>query len=494
MTSHSKPPHRGKGSSVAKPTKPDPTQTGRSVVLIASVAALAGFLFGYDSAVINGATEAIRKDFQVGSGPLGFAVASALIGAAVGAFFGGRLSDRIGRIAVMKIAATLFAVSAIGSALAPGIVSLVIFRIVGGVGMGIASIIAPAYIAEIAPAHIRGRLGSLQQLAIVVGIFLSQLVNKILADTAGGSTEPSMFGLEAWRWMLLIELVPAVMYLVGTFLIPESPRYLVAAHRIPEARHALRRVVGTDTIELTIDRIRTSLHGERKPTWSDLKGPALGIKPIVWIGIALAVFQQFVGINVVFYYSNTLWQSVGFAESQSFLISLISSIVNVAVTLVAIALVDKIGRKPLLLIGSAGMTVSLVTVAAAFSAADVIDGVPHLGDFAGPIALVAVNLFVIFFGMSWGPVMWVMLGEMFPNRVRGAALAIAGFAQWIANFVVTQTFPMLADLSLVVAYGLYAAFAAISLFFVWRFVPETRGMELEDMPEGRVVTAGEALK
>lgn len=458
-------------------------ETTKAVVGIASVAALAGFLFGYDSAVINGATEAIRHQFEVGPAPLGFAVASALVGAAVGAFFGGSISDRIGRIAVMKIAALLFLISALGSGLAPEIYSLIVFRIIGGVGMGIASVIAPAYIAEIAPADIRGRLGSLQQFAIVVGIFLSQLANKILADIAGGSGEILWFNMAAWRWMLLIEVIPALFYLVGAYTIPESPRYLVADGRIDQARTVLQRVLGPVGLDEAVARIRQSLQSETKPSFRDLKGKAAGLKPIVWVGIALAIFQQFVGINVVFYYSNTLWQSVGFSEDASFIFSLISATVNVTVTIVAILLVDKLGRRPLLLIGSGGMAVSLGVMAFIFASAPIGPSGPVLEGAAGPIALVCANLFVVFFGVSWGPIMWVMLGEMFPNRIRGAALAVAGFAQWFANFVVTQTFPILADMSLGIAYGLYAGFALISLFFVLKFVPETKGVELEDMTE-----------
>ncbi|MDO5049880.1 MAG: sugar porter family MFS transporter [Actinomycetaceae bacterium] len=459
------------------------SHSNKPVILISSIAALAGFLFGYDSAVINGATEAIRHQFEVGPGPLGFAVASALIGAAVGAFFGGSVADKIGRTAVMKIAAVLFLVSALGSGLAPEIYSLIIFRIIGGVGMGVASIIAPAYIAEIAPSHLRGRLGSLQQFAIVVGIFLSQLVNKILADLAGGSAEPLWFGAGAWRWMLLAEVIPAVLYLLGAYLIPESPRHLIGTGRIDEARAVLTRVLGAEELDESVARIRDSLNRDNRPSFKDLRGSSFGLKPIVWVGIALAVFQQFVGINVVFYYSNTLWQSVGFSEDASFVFSLISATVNVTVTIAAILLVDKVGRRPLLLVGSGGMAVTLGTMAVVFASATVTETGPVLEGASGPIALVAANLFVVFFGVSWGPVMWVMLGEMFPNQIRFSALAIAGFAQWFANFAVTQTFPMLADFSLAVAYGLYAGFALLSLFFVLRYVSETKGIELEDMKE-----------
>ncbi|MDO5035217.1 MAG: sugar porter family MFS transporter, partial [Actinomycetaceae bacterium] len=317
----------------------------------------------------------------------------------------------------------------------------------------------------------------------VVGIFLSQLVNKILADLAGGSAEPLWFGAAAWRWMLLAEVIPAVLYLIGAYLIPESPRHLIGTGRIDEARAVLTRVLGAQELEESVARIRESLNRDNRPSFSDLKGSAMGLKPIVWVGIALAVFQQFVGINVVFYYSNTLWQSVGFSEDASFVFSLISATVNVTVTIAAILLVDKVGRRPLLLVGSAGMAVTLGTMAVVFASATVTETGPVLEGAAGPIALVAANLFVVFFGVSWGPVMWVMLGEMFPNQIRFSALAIAGFAQWFANFAVTQTFPMLADFSLAVAYGLYAGFALISLFFVLRFVSETKGIELEDMKE-----------
>lgn len=460
-----------------------PKGSTKTVVGISLIAALAGFLFGYDSAVINGATEAIRDQFQVSSGYLGFAVASALVGAAIGAAIGGTLADRKGRILVMKLAAILFLVSAVGSGLAPEIYSLIIFRIIGGIGMGIASVIAPAYIAEIAPADIRGRLGSLQQFAIVVGIFLSQLVNKLIVDYTGSSKDIMAWGMEAWRWMLLVEALPALLYWIGAYVIPESPRYLVSVKKPEDARTVLARVLPAADVDHSLTRIEESLRTDRKPRFSDLKGKAAGLKPIVWVGIFLAAFQQLVGINVVFYYSNTLWQSVGFSEDQSFIFSLISATINVTVTIVAILLIDKVGRRPLLLVGSAGMTITLGTMAVIFATAQVGPNGPILSSGAGVTALIMANLFVVFFGVSWGPIMWVMLGEMFPNMIRGAALAVAGFVQWFTNFLVTQTFPMLAESSLGLAYGLYATFALVSLFFVWKFVAETRGVELEDMKE-----------
>ncbi|MFI7580811.1 sugar porter family MFS transporter [Kocuria kalidii] len=455
----------------------------KAVLRISIIAAFGGFLFGYDSAVINGAVSAIQEEFGVGPGPLGFAIASALLGAAAGAFSGGRVADALGRVPVMKIAAVLFLVSAIGCGVVDTFGWLIFWRIVGGVGVGVASVIAPAYIAEVAPASVRGRLGSLQQMGIVLGIFIALAVDAWLAALAGGSTEPLWWGFEAWRWMFMAEAIPAVAYLIGSFTIPESPRYLVEDGRPDEAEAVLANLQGSASAAERVRLIKLSLRTEHKPRLSDLRGRSAGLKPIVWVGIGLAALQQFVGINVIFYYSNVLWQSVGFTEADSFTITVITSMVNVAVTIVAIALVEKVGRRRLLLVGSTGMTLSLGTLAVLFATANVVDGAPELGPVTGPIALIAANLFVVFFGVSWGPMMWVLLGEMFPNRIRGAALAVAGFVQWIANWLVTVTFPSLAAFSLGLAYGLYAFFGLVSLIFTVKMVRETTGIELEDMQD-----------
>ncbi len=476
------------------------------VVRIASVAALGGLLFGYDSAVINGAVSAIEDEFGVGGFKLGFAVASALLGAAVGAITAGRLADKIGRIAVMKIAALLFLISAIGAGLSvnfvgtnddfylglpSGVWMLVVFRIIGGIGVGVASVIAPMYIAETSPPRIRGRLGSLQQLAIVTGIFLSLAIDRLLANLAGSSSEDLWLGLEAWRWMFLMMALPAILYGVLAFTIPESPRYLVAKFRIPEARKVLSLLLGEKSLELTISRIQESLKAEKPPSWSDLRKPTGGIYGIVWVGLGLSVFQQFVGINVIFYYSNVLWEKVGFDESQAFNITVITSVTNIATTLIAIALVDKVGRKPLLLVGSTGMALTLATMAIVFATAPIVDGEPQLGDVAGPVALIAANLFVVSFGMSWGPMVWVLLGEMFPNRIRAAALGLAAAGQWVANWLITVTFPGLRD-HLGGAYGFYAICAFLSFLFVWKWVDETKGKHLEDMHREAHETKAEA--
>jgi SP family sugar:H+ symporter-like MFS transporter len=453
-----------------------------AVVLLASVAALGGFLFGYDSAVINGAVSAIGAQFSAGAAALGFTVSAALLGAAAGALCAGRVADHYGRLYAMRLAAILFLISAIGSGLANSLFLLAIFRVVGGVAVGVASVIAPAYIAEIAPAAIRGRLGSLQQLAIVSGIFLSLLVDYGVAAAAGGSKAPWALGLEAWRWMFIAMTVPALVYGVLSLTIPESPRHLLAKGRIDEAREVLKRVLGERGLSAKITQIRESLAGEKEPSWADLRGPAMGLLPVVWIGIGLSVFQQFVGINVIFYYSSVLWESVGFSENNSLIITVITSVVNVVTTLVAISLIDRWGRRPLLLIGSVGMAITLGIMAFIFAQAPLdAQGQPHLQGISGPIALVAANVYVFAFGMSWGPVVWVLLGEKFPNSIRAAALSVAAGAQWIANWVISTTFPSLKNAGLGLAYGLYTFFALLSLYFVWKYVRESKGQELEDM-------------
>ncbi|MCW3066177.1 MAG: sugar transporter [Solirubrobacterales bacterium] len=454
-----------------------------AVIRLAAVAALGGLLFGYDTSVINGAVAAIQSHFAATAATLGLTVSSALLGSALGAVAGGRIADRHGCLLAMRLAAVLFVLSAVGSAFAVSLAMLGSSRFLGGTGVGIASVIGPAYIAEIAPARIRGRLGSLQQLAIVIGIFVALLIDYLIAAAAGGSKAKFGLGLEAWRWMFLAMTLPAVAYGLLTLTIPESPRQLVRMGRLEEARKVLREVLGNVNVEQKLAQIRHTLAGaSQQGGFADLRGPALGLLPIVWVGIGLSVLQQFVGINVIFYYSSVLWQSVGFSESDSLIITVITSVVNVATTLIAIASIDRVGRRPLLIVGSVGMAVTLTVLAVVFGAAPVnANGQPVLHGLGGPIALIAANLFVFSFGMSWGPTVWVLLGEMFPNRIRGRALGVAAGAQWISNWTVSTTFPALKNAGLGLAYSIYAAFAVLSLLFVLRFVTETKGIELEEL-------------
>ncbi|CAN5205515.1 sugar porter family MFS transporter [soil metagenome] len=455
--------------------------TNAKVIGLAVAGAIGGFLFGFDSSVVNGAVDAVQGQFDLSSTLTGLAVASALIGCAVGAYVAGRLADWKGRIPAMVVGAILFFVSALGAGFAFGVWDLVIWRLVGGLGIGIASVIAPAYIAEISPKNLRGRLGSLQQLAITIGIFAALLSDAVFANVAGGASKELWFGLEAWRWMFIVGVIPAIVYGLVALTLPESPRFLVLKHRDEDAAKVFTRLWPGDDVDRAIREMKEGIKlDEQGSKKGALRGKALGLKPIVWVGIILSVFQQFVGINVIFYYSTTLWKSVGFKESDSLTISVITSVTNIVVTFIAIALVDRVGRKPILLVGSVGMTVSLGVMALSFSQAVGSSSAPSLPGAWGPIALVAANVFVVSFGASWGPLVWVLLGEIFPNRIRARALGIAAAAQWIANFVVTISFPPLASISLVLTYGLYALFAALSFIFVWRIVPETRGMSLEE--------------
>jgi SP family sugar:H+ symporter-like MFS transporter len=459
------------------------------VVLVAATAALGGFLFGFDTAVINGAVGAIQLQFAIGDVLLGFSVASALIGCAIGAWFAGRIADRYGRVRVMLIAAGLFIVSAIGCGLAFTVWDFSFWRVVGGLGVGAASVIAPAYIAEVAPPAYRGRLGSLQQLAIVSGIFVALLSDAAIVAAAGTSSAPWLLGLEAWRWMFLVEIIPAAIYGVLALTIPESPRFLIAQGEMGKAKEVLERYVGGDVEKVSTDILKTVRSNAEPPRFRILRGPAFGLLPIVWVGIGLSVLQQFTGINVIFYYSSTLWQAVGFTESDSLTITVITSVTNIVTTIVAILLVDRVGRKPLLLVGAVGQFVCLAALAVIFATAPVVDGQPLLEGAAGPTALVAANLYVVFFGVSWGPVVWVLLGEMFSNRIRAIALSVAAAAQWAANFVISTTFPALAAASLGLAYGIYTFFAFVAIFFVWRFVKETKGRTLESMTDGSPASA-----
>ena len=466
-----------------------PTSSGRiprKVLAISLAAAVGGFLFGFDTAVIHGAVDALSGStagFDLGPTMTGVAVSAVLLGCMAGAFYAGRLADRWGRVRIIVLSAVLFAASSILSGLAFGVWDFTLWRLVGGVGVGIASVVVPAYIAEVAPAGARGRLGSLQQLAIAFGIFAAFLSNAGISALAGSAEAPLWFGLSAWRWMLMAEVVPAVVYGLLALRLPESPRYLVAAGRANEAR-AILEETGESDVDAQLVQIESSLKGDHRPSFSDLRRPQGFLKPVVWVAIAVAFFQQTTGINIILYYGSTLWNLVGFGAATAMLIPIGTSILGIAMTLVAISTVDRFGRRPLLLIGSAGMAISLATVAVAF--ANGTEGPNGLELTAGwaYTGLIAAHLFYVFFCGTWGPVMWVMLSEIFPNRLRGAGMAVAVAVNWLANFLVTLTFPMLVDgVGLSATYGLYALLTAASFFFVRSRVPETRGRALEDMTD-----------
>jgi sugar porter (SP) family MFS transporter len=452
----------------------------RKVIGLAVAGAVGGFLFGFDSSVVNGAVDAMKDEFALSEAVTGFAVAVALLGCAVGAYVAGKVADRYGRIPAMKLGAVLFLVSALGTGFAFGVWDLIFWRLVGGLGIGLASVIAPAYISEISPRHVRGRLASLQQLAITTGIFAALLSDALLANGAGGAGQDLWLGVEAWRWMFLAGALPAVVYGWIAYTLPESPRFLVFNGKEEEARKVFASIAPDEDTDRHIREIQDAIHEDSLAGQKgSLRGKVFGLQAVVWIGITLSVLQQFVGINVIFYYSTTLWKAVGFQEKDSLTISVATSITNILVTLVAIALVDRIGRRPILLAGSIGMAVSLAAMAVAFATATGTGSDISLPAPWGPVALVAANIFVVSFGASWGPLVWVLLGEIFPARIRARALGLAAAAQWIANFAITLSFPVMAAASLPLTYGMYALFAAASFFFVLSKVPETNGMSLE---------------
>lgn len=454
------------------------------VLFLSLVAAIGGFLFGFDSGVINGTVDALQLAFNSDAAGTGFNVASMLLGCAAGAFFAGTLADKFGRKPVMIATAIAFIISAWGSGIAGGSFQFVMARIVGGFAVGAASILAPAYISEIAPAKIRGSLATLQQLMIVIGLFVAFLSNYWLAGMSGGATELHWWGFQTWQWMFWMEIGPAAIFLLALFFIPESPRYLVAANREEEAKDVLTSLSDAVDAENKVADIKSTLRKDHRPSMQDIIIEATGkVHPLVWVGVGLAALQQFTGINVVFYYGATLWQAAGFTEADALLQNVITGSVNILFTFVAIALVDKVGRKPLLSIGAIGQAVMLGILGVIFGTA----GVDAAGNLVlegnmGIYALLSANAYVAFFAFSWGPVMWVMLGEMFPNQFRGAALAICGLVQWVSNFAITMTFPiLLAGIGLGLSYGIYAFFGVVAFVFVKKYVLETKGKTLEDI-------------
>lgn len=480
-----------------------------SIVIISIIATLGGFLFGFDSGVINGTIDGLKLSFQGSASVIGTAVASILAGCAVGAFAAGSLADKLGRRGVLIIAAALFILSAWGAGIATSAGEFIIYRLIGGLAIGAASIICPAYISELVPAEYRGKLSSIQQIAIISGLTAAFLSNYYLASTADysvcananiaqelckdylhkegikGSTMPLWLDYTAWRWMFWVGIIPAAVFLLALLVIPESPRFLVASGKKDKALDVLTKLYGAKTAERTVADIYNSLAHDHKPRFADLIDKSKNrIRPIVWVGVGLAVLQQFVGINVVFYYGAVLWQAAGFSESDSLAINIGSGVASIGACFITFFLVDKVGRKPLLLVGSIGMTVTLALVAYAFLGAPLDDkGNLVLSSSMGITALVAANLYVIFFNLSWGPVVWIMLGEMFPNQIRGTGLAVAGFAQWAANYLITWSFPILlaSSLGLAGAYSIYALCSLFSVFFVIWWVHETKGLELEQM-------------
>lgn len=457
-----------------------------AVIYISVIAALGGFLFGFDTAVISGAVDSIKSveyGFGLTSGELGFAVASVLFGSALGAWYAGVAAMKFGRVRVMLTAAFLFSVSALGSALAGSLWSFVVWRFIGGLGVGIAAVIAPAYIAEVAPAHLRGRLGSLQQLAIAIGLFISFVSNYALSNIAGSPNNELWGGLLAWRWMLLVELFPAVLYGIMALKLPESPRYLVTLGKDKEAADVLTKYVGESKPLEKVKEIRSSLGNlDDVVSVKNVLSSKTLFLPVVWVGIVIAFISQFTGINIILYYASSLWSAVGFSQSLSFAVPIGTTTIGVIMTVVGMFTIDRVGRRKLLLTGSVGMAIFLWITGFIFLNAEQTENGLLLAQNLAWMALISAHLFYIFFCFTWGPAVWVVLGELFPNRIRTTGLGIATCANWIGNIIVTWTFPpMLESFGLAPTYMFYGVCCAASFFVVKKFLPETANRELEDM-------------
>jgi SP family sugar:H+ symporter-like MFS transporter len=451
------------------------------------VATLAGFLFGFDASVINGTVAALSKEFGSSGVGTGFSVASVLVGSAFGALLAGQYAERMGRKPLMLLTAVLFAVGAAGAGASRSAEIFFVFRLIGGFGVGAASVVAPAYIAEVSPAEIRGRLTTLQQLAIVLGLQCAFLSNYLIAHAAGGAGAPWLLGAQAWRWMYWVQLIPSLIYLFSSLALPESPRYLIAKGREAAARVMMQRLWGASVdLDETIAEIRNTVSTRDRPLSSNLRrSGARTFLPIVWVGIALAFFQQASGINAVMYFGEYLWAAAGFTEEHGLLINVTLGAVLVVSTLVSMVLVDRIGRRPLLLGGSAVMSSTLMILTAVFVfSAHNSHGVLVMTSTEAQITLVAEHLFIFAFGVSWGPVVWVLLGEMFPNRIRAPALALSAGTQWVTAFIVTTTFPgLLSTVGLSGIFCIYTIASVVAYLTVFRCVRETKGVVLEDMPD-----------
>lgn len=441
------------------------------ILFIAFSAALGGLLFGYDTAVISGAIGNLTEYFQLTPVETGWAISSALVGCLVGAFFSDYLSDTFGRKVTMLITAVLFILNSVGTALPISFSMFVLFRIVGGIGVGIASMVVPMYIAEIAPPKRRGALVGNYQLAIVIGIVVVYFVNYFIALQGDASWNLNI----GWRWMFGSELIPSLLFLFFIFLIPESPRWLFQKGETSKAIAVLQKINTAEEVGQVQLEIENSMQHEDKNQWKHLSNPMY--KKALFVGIGLSVLQQLTGINAILYYAPEIFKSLGSSTDVSLLETSILGVVNLIFTLLAIRLVDKMGRKPLLYIGSLGMTIALAAV-----------GLFIYYDALGNWVLPFLLLFMASFSISWGPIVWVLLSEIFPNNIRSLALAISVFIQWVANFMVTQIFPSLVEnqwlkdhFNGAFPFYLFSVICLFSLLFVWKKVPETKNKTLEQM-------------
>jgi SP family arabinose:H+ symporter-like MFS transporter len=461
------------------------TANTRYTIRVALIVALGGFLMGFDASVISGVVGFIGPEFNLTNIQIGWAVASLTLTSTLAMMVSGPLSDRFGRRPVLKVAAILFTVSAIASAIAPDYLTLVIARMLGGFGVGAALIIAPMYIAEISPADLRGRMVSFNQLNIVVGISVAYFSNYLIlnlgqSDLAWAQT--LNMGEWNWRWMLGVEALPAIAYFFGLFSVPESPRWLVMQEKEDDALEILEKVAGKEQARLDLEAVHESLHAEahqEKGSVKELFLPAMRL--VLTIGVAIAILQQITGINSVFFYAPMIFEQSGIGTDASFMQAVLVGIVNLLATIVAILLIDKLGRRPLLIAGLVIIAASMLLLAYSFSAASYgPDG--ELINMNATLVLIGILSFVAGFGISLGPVMWVLFSELFPNRIRGIAISFCGLINSSVSFVVQLVFPWeLENFGPSMTFLIYGSFAIVGLVFVLRTLPETKGRSLEQL-------------
>jgi MFS transporter, SP family, arabinose:H+ symporter len=434
------------------------------VSLVSIVAAVGGLLFGYDTAVISGAIQFLQLKFSLNNFMVGWTVSSLIVGAAIGTGFAGKISDRFGRKKALILAAILFSIGSILSALVNNFSLFVIFRMIGGLGIGISSVQSPLYIAEIAPARVRGRLVSLNQLAVVTGIFAVYFLNLGIANRGSLAWNIST----GWRWMLGFGVIPGLLFFMLLLLVPESPRWLQLKGRDEEAFQILTKVLGKEEAKKELEKIKPTCEKGCSSVNQIFKP---GLRKALMIGVVLAVLQQVTGINAIMYYAPEIFKQAGAAQNSSLVETVLVGIINLIFTVVSLWLVDKLGRKVLLLIGTSIMTISLAVIGFAFRTGS-----------AGSWVLLFILLYVAAFAISMGPIVWLVIAEIFPNRVRGVASSIASVALWMADFLVSQNFPvMLNTIGSALTFWIFGILSAFTFFFTLKIVPETKGKSLEEI-------------
>lgn len=433
----------------------------RYLLTISLVTALGGLLFGFDISVISGTIPFIQDVFELNEAMKGWVVSSALIGCILGASFSGKLGDKYGRKTVLMVISILFGISAIGSGVANSIPTFIFYRILGGLAVGGASVLAPMYIAEVSPAHLRGRMVSLNQLTIVLGISMAYFSNYFLLA----------IGENAWRWMFIAEAVPSLLFFVALFIVPESPRWLVARNSLGKARYVLEKVGGDDFARFELSEIKKSLAGKvKRGTIKDVFKKKYSL--ILFLGIFLAVFQQWSGINVIFFYAPDIFAQAKLGVDAALFQTTLIGVTNIVFTVLAMRVIDKIGRKKLMLIGAAGMVACHLIIGYLF----------QIGRTNDWMLLTFIIITPAFFAFGLGPTVWVVLSEIFPNKIRGAAMSVATFSLWVASYILTLTFPILVDLfSSAITFWIYGVICVIGFIVIYKILPETKGVSLEKL-------------